>query len=247
MNKSGYTMVELLAVIAIIGLLFTIATVSYSSLINKSNNTVYESYRDSMHMAIQTYVIDNPIKDISEEKDATITLQELINKKKIDYINNPKDSNDKCDNSYIDINRNDVDGVVNYEYKVCLICNDYNEETFKDKSCEWKYMGDKVSNISNTECGVVPNNPNEGDKYCKEKIDIIQYGGSFHCIDYSGRQATVPAWYDTLSECQNAVPRGCDRRVTLRECNINIHDYYSIYQYTCTTTINGSNCKTYSN
>ena len=53
--------------------------------------------------------------------------------------------------------------------------------------------------------------------------------------------------YDTLSECQNAVPRGCDRRVTLRECNINIHDYYSIYQYTCTTTINGSNCKTYSN
>ena len=140
MNKSGYTMVELLAVIAIIGLLFTIATVSYSSLINKSNNTVYESYRDSMHMAIQTYVIDNPIKDISEEKDATITLQELINKKKIDYINNPKDSNDKCLNSYVDIDRKDINEVINYKYKVCLICDSYNDETYHngqtDNNCK---------------------------------------------------------------------------------------------------------------
>lgn len=123
MNKHGYTMVELLAVIAIIGLLFTIGVISYSSLINKSNNTVYESYIDAMHEAVITYVMENPIKD----KD-TITLSQLISDNKIDYINNPKDSNNKCSNSYIDVNRKDINGVISYEYKVCLICNDNNEE-----------------------------------------------------------------------------------------------------------------------
>ncbi len=127
MNKHGYTMVELLAVIAIIGLLFTIATISYTSLINKSSNTVYENYMDSMHEAVLTYVIDHPIKDNGSEKDATISLSQLISDHKIDYINNPKDSNDKCGNSYIDVNREDINGVTNYKYNVYLICNDYNE------------------------------------------------------------------------------------------------------------------------
>ena len=126
MNKNGYTMVELLAVIAIIGLIFTIGIVSYSSLINRSNEAVYESYIDGMHEAAITYVMDNPLSDKSSKK---ITINELINSGKIDYINNPKDSNDKCSNSYIDVNRKDINGVISYEYKVCLICNDYNEET----------------------------------------------------------------------------------------------------------------------
>ena len=63
MNKNGYTMVELLAVIAIIGLIFTIGIVSYSSLINRSNEAVYESYIDGMHEAAITYVMENPLSD----------------------------------------------------------------------------------------------------------------------------------------------------------------------------------------
>ena len=123
MNKHGYTMVELLAVIVIIGLLFTIATISYTSLINKSNNTVYESYMDAMHEAAITYVIGHPVEDTKEEK---VSLNQLISDNKIDYINNPKDNNDKWPGSYIEVKREDKNSVTNYEYNVCLRCNDYN-------------------------------------------------------------------------------------------------------------------------
>lgn len=130
MNKYGYTMVELLAVIAIIGLLFTIATISYTSLIRKSNNTVYENYIYSIHEAVQTYIIDNPVEN---GKNETISLNTLISNNKIGYINNPNDNNDKCLSSYVIAKRNDKDGVINYEYDVYLICNDYNKyQPFKN-------------------------------------------------------------------------------------------------------------------
>ena len=126
MNKYGYTMVELLAVIAIIRLIFTIGVISYSSLINKSNNTVYEKYRDSMHEAAMTYIMEHPINN------DTINLSELILSNRNDYINNPKDNNDRCEKSYINVIRNDINGVINYEYTVCLVCNDYNDETYQN-------------------------------------------------------------------------------------------------------------------
>ncbi len=118
MNKYGYTIVELLAVLAIVALLFTVGVTAYSSLIKKANNTVYESYIDGMHEAAITYIMENGQKN-------RITLSELIANKKIDYINNPKNNNDKCESSYIDVTRADVNGVISYEYNVCLICDDY--------------------------------------------------------------------------------------------------------------------------
>lgn len=125
MNKRGYTMIELLAVIAIIGLLFTIGIATYTWIIERANNTVYESYVDGMHEAAITYIMENGQTN-------KITLSELLASKKIDYINNPKNNNDKCENSYINVTRGDVNGVISYEYKVCLICNDYNNEANED-------------------------------------------------------------------------------------------------------------------
>ena len=126
MNKKGYTIIELLAVIAIIGLLFTIAIISYSGLINKANETVYKNYINSMHEAAITYFTDNVL--ISNE---TIYLNDLIAQNKIEEINNPKNNSDKCtstnraNDSYIVATRNDENGVISIEYSVYLKCIDY--------------------------------------------------------------------------------------------------------------------------
>ena len=127
MNKNGYTMIELLAVITIIGLIFTIAIVSYTSLIDKANNTVYESYINNMHEAAINYFSDNLL--LTEKK---LMLSDLISSNRIAPINNPKNDSDKCLNSYIDATRNDENGVISIEYKVCLICESENFNKCKD-------------------------------------------------------------------------------------------------------------------
>ena len=124
MNRKGYTIMELLAVIVIIGLLFSIAIVSYTSFINTANNRVYESYRDNMHEAAIMYFTDHLLTNNETKR---LDLNTLINENRIEKIKNPKNSNDYCtDNSYIDAKRIDTDGVISIIYDVYLKCNDYN-------------------------------------------------------------------------------------------------------------------------
>lgn len=266
MNKKGYTLVELIAIISIIGLLFTIATISYNYLINKSNITVYEAYREGMHEAAITYVMENPIKDTDDEKDATITLEELITSNKIDYINNPKNQNDKCLNSYIDINRNDVNGVVSYEYNVCLICDDYNEEVLNSDACRWEMYSESIG----SNCSSKPENPveywtyNECYNYlgysfetgfdCRyESIQygtgktviasrILQYGPSKHHLFFDNED-------DAREASRSFVPDDIDC-ISLTPYFWSVGKYYNqkSYYYKCETgkTLN-SNCKTFIN
>lgn len=122
MNKKGFSLIELIVVIAIIGLLLSIAVISYTSFIKKSNDLVYETYMDEMARAATMYLIDNRIID-----EKRLSINEL----NINSINNPKDINDKCENdSYVLITRDDKKderdvNTIYYKYEVHLNCNDY--------------------------------------------------------------------------------------------------------------------------
>ena len=60
MNKKGFTLVELLAVIVIIALLSSIAAVSYTTFVNSTRDRVYKTYEDTIKSAAEMYLIDNP-------------------------------------------------------------------------------------------------------------------------------------------------------------------------------------------
>ena len=122
MNKKGFTLIELLATIAIIAILFGIGTVAYTSILQNVSTKSFESYRDSMH-AEAVYIVTNyPDRITWNNNTARINLVTL----NMEPIKNPKDSNDLCSTSYIDLTRTHVGSVLSISYNVCLICNDYN-------------------------------------------------------------------------------------------------------------------------
>ena len=134
MNKNGYTLVELLAVIIIIALLTTVAVISYSYFIRKANESAYDNYIDSMHEAAIMYFSKNTwnIPNINEKvyictnncpSNSFINMSDLG----LSDIYNPKNDDDKCLNSYIEVEREDK-SVISMKYHIYLKCNDYEKD-----------------------------------------------------------------------------------------------------------------------
>ena len=123
MNKHGFTLVELLAAFVIIAAISGIAVVSYSGIVRSANQRVYSSYEDTMH-AEMVYYLSNESWLQHNNTTERVELTSLD----MDPIKNPDDPNDLCQNSYIDVTRNDVNGIISFTYKVCLICNNYNSD-----------------------------------------------------------------------------------------------------------------------
>lgn len=119
MNKKGFTLVELLAVIAILGIIASIAIVSYNAIVENTRNKSYKNYESSMKSSAMLYIMDYGYKN-------KLTLTELISSNKLDEFNNPKSDN-KCLSSYVSITRNNNDSS-DLTYKVCLICPEYKSE-----------------------------------------------------------------------------------------------------------------------
>ena len=127
MNRKGYTLVELLAVIVIIGLIIGIAVISYSSYQQSTAERVFETYMDSMHEATIMYFLEHTDEmPTSTNTSKKILLQNLP----IDKFNNPFKQGDYCvnDNSYVTATWQDSTnnkGMSGIKYSVCLYCNQY--------------------------------------------------------------------------------------------------------------------------
>ena len=117
-NRKGFTMVELLAAIAIMGILATIAIVSVSSVLDNAEEKHYETQEKNMIMAAQSYAQDNRNilpKAVGDTR--TITLQEL---QKAKYIGKVVDRSKKnCDEGSVTIFKYSKDG---YSYRMHLVC-----------------------------------------------------------------------------------------------------------------------------
>ena len=124
MDKKGFTLLELLATVIILGLLTTIVVSSVLPLLNKSNNEYYANQEKMLILAAKDYFTDYRSKLPKEVGEtSTVTLKELINGKYIDPI---KDRNEK------DCNYEKSSVVVQkitekeYQYYVTLICEEDN-------------------------------------------------------------------------------------------------------------------------
>jgi len=117
MNKKGLTLVELLAVITIMGLIILVVLPSVSTLGEKISQQHYEQAVTLLESAAKVYVeqIDSTgLNNVGDSKQ--ITLQDLVKAKLIEspFIN-PKTQNQVPLNSIIKIIKKDVN---QYDYEL---------------------------------------------------------------------------------------------------------------------------------
>ena len=147
MNKKGFTLVELLGVIILLGILATIAVVGYSNYLGNSKKKAFtieeENFISATRSAYADCISNKTDNDFCSNHPNLETkytyqfvyLKELIDDNYIRVIKNPYNVEQACDSekSYVYVgSRNDADSSVNSDisYKVCLICGDH-----KSKDC----------------------------------------------------------------------------------------------------------------
>ena len=126
MNKKGFTLLELLATIIILGLLTTIVIGVVLPLLNRGNNEYYKNQENMLVLAARDFFADHRSrlpKEIGET--STVTLKELIEGKYIDPIKD-KDGND-CDAEKSTVVVQKITEK-DYQYYVTLICGNNEED-----------------------------------------------------------------------------------------------------------------------
>ncbi len=132
-NKKGFTMVEILAAVTILGILSIVAITAVNNVIQKSKQNHYTTAEKELALAGQSYVQQNRSelpKAIGQKK--KVYLKDLVDK---NYIETIKDYNGKnCDieESYVQIFKYSQS---DYSYLSYLKCDQYDgEESFTQGS-----------------------------------------------------------------------------------------------------------------
>ena len=123
-------MIELLAVIIILGILVTMAVVSVSGVMNSSYDTTYDTFETSMEEAATSYLLDHTGEIPNEGEVARLSAAMLVEEGYLDYMEDPRNEAENCqDDSYILVSRgNDVGYNFDLSYKACLICRNYKSD-----------------------------------------------------------------------------------------------------------------------
>ncbi len=133
-RKNGYTIIEILAVILIIGLLLAIAVPAVNKQLNDFRVNYYEKLEESIKAGGQDYISD---KRFSKPKDLlyskVITLKELEDAKYIDEVVDYVGKSCDVENSYVVVVKTSEK---DYEYHTCLKCSydEYETNTTKEKN-----------------------------------------------------------------------------------------------------------------
>ena len=125
-NKKGFTLTEILAVIAILGVILAIAVPSYNSLSKKFEKAYYEKLEGSVLAAAKSYYKENAESRPAELLYSNVvTFSELKENKNIDDIKGYKSVDDLKGRIII------VKKVEGYDYKMCYLNSNNNEEDEK--------------------------------------------------------------------------------------------------------------------
>lgn len=115
-NKKGFTLTEILAVIAILGVILAIAVPSYNSLSKKFEKEYYDKLEGSVLAAAKSYYKENAESRPAELLYSNVvTFSELIENKNIDDIKGYKSESDLKGRIII------VKKVEGYDYKMCYL------------------------------------------------------------------------------------------------------------------------------
>ena len=136
MKNKGFTLIEIIAVIIILGILMIITIPSISNFISDSRNSAYKSHEKSMEEAAKSYTIDcikNNEQDClipREGEEITLLLGELEDKDFLDKLQDPAKQGTYCnpEESYVKIRKSDD---VDFDYTACLYCGAYSTHNSK--------------------------------------------------------------------------------------------------------------------
>ncbi len=136
-NKKGFTLVELLAVITILGIIATIATASLSQTGKRAKMETFRDLEKNMITSAKNYLVENPRMIPDQGGNVAISLKTLIKEEYSYPLGDPDKSGSVCNTegsnaSYVFVRRTDTTGVnIKLEYDVCLKCSKYSSESCK--------------------------------------------------------------------------------------------------------------------
>jgi len=130
-NNNGFTLIELIVVIVILGIIATLISFAVTDYIKKGKNTTYENYKKNLIGAAENMIIDCLINnetdckiDIpSDNSTEVIKYDVLVDNGYSDGLKDPEGSG-YCDTSYVVVKNTGKDNL-NLEYHACLFCNNY--------------------------------------------------------------------------------------------------------------------------
>ena len=116
-SNKGFTLIEILGAIVILGILMGIGAISYTRYRRQAVETSYDLIKKNAVSAAENYFMDN----VGEE---TVELHELVEKSYLDTVNDPEKKNKTCDGTVTIIDKNISDGnsLQKNTYKVYLKC-----------------------------------------------------------------------------------------------------------------------------
>lgn len=189
--KKAFTLVELIAVIAILGLIALIVYPSINSVIKSAKDDSYESQTKVLEKAAREWSLDN-INLLPKDEVTVVCVSQLIEG---GYLSN-EDVKDPRDTS------KDLMGGVEISYKSGEAGDYVYKYNDKEKTCSGKTVGMKVSRITNSDDGVVlenqdgyykGSNPNNYLDYGNKEWRILRVNedGSLKMISNEGVRLSV--------------------------------------------------------
>ena len=148
MKKNAFTMVELLAVIVILGILSTMAIIGVNNLIDRSKSEDAKQNKETIKMAAISYMNDNPSKLPKLIGDSKEVSAKLLKEKKYikKDIKNSK-GKDCMINSYVNVFKKTK---TKYIYTPYLLCGDDKKDTvIQDKPTIELYFIDSLGTEMN--------------------------------------------------------------------------------------------------
>jgi len=124
MNDKGFTLVELLAVIVILGVILTITIVSYNKTVKKTEFQLTKIQIDKIEDAAEVYYLKEGINNQIEETEHCVELSYLIN---YGYLDNNTiiDAYEKKEmNGSVIITYKNNSYIYKYNENLCLISNE---------------------------------------------------------------------------------------------------------------------------
>ena len=124
-NKKGFTIVEILAVIVILGILVGIAAPAVLKYIGRSSQQSYDIMAKSAKEGVESYLLDHP------SSSGSLRIKQLIEDDYLEKTVDPEDQGEFCD-GYVKYNlvNGDDETLDQYAFTVNLCCTEY-EATYK--------------------------------------------------------------------------------------------------------------------
>ncbi len=97
MNEKGFTLVEVLTTIAILGIISTVAIPMVNKYLLQSKNKTYDTYVNTLYNATRNYYEKNSMFIPKAGSSETLTAKTLLNESFIDELVDPENKNEKCD------------------------------------------------------------------------------------------------------------------------------------------------------